>query len=472
MNDRLQKIDAFLKNFFLVAKNNPDLAVDKELIYANFIYDGRHDNIENYFSYWITNFQNKNNIEVFTTERMKGFCHFTNYKESVKNKDHIKMYVSYDAEHIYQNATKIFEFLANNDIAHISKVANHTRNDDVVIRVGSIEDAKIIANYINSTPELLSGRRDCVLFDYNENGIGYAIDYQLSFNSVSSKLVSEYISLKAAELSSEYQINQVGIEDFKIFLINKLNNIEKEDSQSDTEFTNTLEIISLFIKILDQNYNLEEFYEDYSKREYSKSNTVLHSDDSNIDTQIDQFEINKAEFLNKFNSVIFTMLKKYGYDITVNTFEKYIENGEITSFTRDNKARLTMHMTSYEEFKNQLNYYYGDCSVDSIYKLLNDSIELLLGEVKNAIAKTGEKYGKNQSIYAVKKLVSQGTFDGFSRDDNCRGNLENTNVDSSAISILLKYINNDNLNNQSNIASYIEASEIVDSLASYNNNFR
>ena len=154
------------------------------------------------------------------------FCQFISQKPNedlTKNPNHIKLYIPLDAKHIYRGVDKIFNFLSSQNISHISKVDSNIRNDDIVIRLTNLDDAKKL---INST-YLQEGLMPPNPFLYQEGGIAMTCDGTLSFSNALSCMLTEYIKQK----NTNHQLDSINVYDFYSFVNSLYQNLYQSYSK-------------------------------------------------------------------------------------------------------------------------------------------------------------------------------------------------------------------------------------------------
>ena len=168
--ERNEKIDLFLQGIAKIAKENPGIDFKSENVndlvyrrlyhigvdskeynvnlkdqkmpnYHGIVRENRNCHPESAFSYWINSFR-RSKTDVFVHDNWKYFCQFISEdKTAEKSNEHLKVYIPLDSAHIGQGAQIIFQFLEDNNISHLSKIGKAIRFDDIVIRVGKMEDA-------------------------------------------------------------------------------------------------------------------------------------------------------------------------------------------------------------------------------------------------------------------------------------------------------------------------------------------
>ena len=188
MRNRKAEIEATLKDLYISAYHNrielAPAAVYSYLIRRNVspgdlnkrmnsdISDRDAFSDKDFFSRWCRNFENKNNIKVYCASNWKSFCQFENgnLRDDGTN-DYVKVYIPLDYAHIYEGVNKIFNFLADSNIKHQSKVSRHIRFDDVVVRLSCLEDAKKLQAFIDKDPYLKEGMIKPNAFTFSKNHI-------------------------------------------------------------------------------------------------------------------------------------------------------------------------------------------------------------------------------------------------------------------------------------------------------------
>ncbi len=138
------------------------------------------------------NLSSKAIIHYWGGENNDYFMNFCS-DHSVYDKEHIKIYVPLNGENVTVIVTKIFNYIADNNIEHLSKLASETRTDDLVIRVTSIEDAKKIINFINSDAEICAGLyKNALPFDIKCGNVSVAYDKKKAFHEDVANYIEGY----------------------------------------------------------------------------------------------------------------------------------------------------------------------------------------------------------------------------------------------------------------------------------------
>ena len=103
----------------------------------------------------------------------------------------IKLYISVDAENIYDIVTKVINFMQQNNIVTQSKVSKILRCDSFVIRVSNMEEANLVINYVNSLN--YKSKIEPNPFLYREGKVSIARDGSLSYNGTVCNMITNYL---------------------------------------------------------------------------------------------------------------------------------------------------------------------------------------------------------------------------------------------------------------------------------------
>lgn len=332
MNDRLEQVNTVLKDLFLSSEN---YSLNRNVVYNYLRNLGIGDNPQyavnnSFFGDWISRFKNKQNIRVFVSKDWPYFCQFVN--KSVQY-DCVKIYIPLKLDHIYEGANRIFDFLDKNNIAHSSKISSDIRTDDVVVRLSSCEDAQKLQAFIDNDKYIQEGMLRVNPFCFNKNGVGYAFDGTLSYNSVLSTTIANYINDR---ISKEYSVDEINVEDFKVYINECLGNKQYLNKLRDPKHyeRSDPELILNIIKLSLTSNNIKDFNNCYNNdciKQHNESTNLLKDNNDKVEL---------------FNEVILTTMRKYprgcdkkdrdvsGYDY-LNAFF----NGNILGVTRDNNLR-------------------------------------------------------------------------------------------------------------------------------------
>ena len=249
MNNNYAAMQQFLDMLKEFAISNPNRTITKDFVYSNLIRfrtnnpSGQYERIDDNFEYWKERYQSNKQIEVFETDRLKGFCFFT--KGMMKGNE-VKLYIPLGKEHVKEGANELFDFISSTGIEHQSKIATVVRNDNVVVRVNNLEAAKRIIDYVTSNGYIIEGMLEVNPFLPNCNGIGMTMDNNFSFNGELSKLLAEFIE----HLKSFDSLHLVTVESLNTYINNsiyKTHDLELKD------------IYCLLAKTTSKDFSLQDF---------------------------------------------------------------------------------------------------------------------------------------------------------------------------------------------------------------------
>ena len=203
------------------------------------------------------------------------------YREEKPN-DYIKMYIPLDAAHLENGVGRIMGFLANEGIYHVSKVGKHIRFDDVVVRLTNPQDAYRLAEFIKNDSYIQEGLIEADPFAIQKDGIAYACDGSMAYNSVVASLISLYMKAEYGNmvLSPDGVKFDLDIEGFRSFVNNFYNDLVlNPEKQKDlaNDFCDSLSfnvrdcmhIIELVCHSMDPDFTYDDYLEFYRENVYN-----------------------------------------------------------------------------------------------------------------------------------------------------------------------------------------------------------
>ena len=443
--NRYDEMEDFIRQLGIAAKQLGD-KFSKDTVYYHMtrglIADEYKKSIKSYFPEWEKYFKNKGNINVLNPSWWKYFCVFENVKDSYyKSSNPIKMYISVDSTHIKKAAIELFSFLAKEDIHHDSKIGSEIRTDNIVIRVFNKNDAEKIANFIKNNRHIKAGRLNLNPFCFQNNGIGYAIDGNLSYNMVVSNYLCDYVKIT---LNENIKPTISGFTNYienimdNVFINNKGTNayIDKFVEKRSSDFTfeeilnNYYEITLVLISALKGN--------DFSN--YMNCYNYINDKDK-LKERIEYFRLNLVNLEEKkklFAEYVINMYKNYGYDLAYNLIMVYLQTGDVNKVKCDSdlKRRFIATMNPDECYDvlngKDLNYYMEELNLKKTQTPMpalelqqtKSSDALSLSEKKvfldKAILLTYIKYRLPKVEMALEIASINGNFGFFTNDNNIR----------------------------------------------------
>lgn len=222
------------------------------------------------FNNWIQYYSDSPQTECFVSANWRYFCQFISKDNQARMaREHIKMYIPLDGNHIEKGAKMIFDFLEKNKISHLSKIGREIRFDNIVVRLINPEDAKKLIQFVSSNPYLQEGLIKPNPFAFQQNGIAMAVDGSLSFNQTVSQLLKAYMDYKRDSRS----LNNVNVDEFygfirKLymdqFITHRNDRLQQIMGWNPEEEKNYREVIALIIKVHNKDFTLDDYFEHYS----------------------------------------------------------------------------------------------------------------------------------------------------------------------------------------------------------------
>lgn len=467
MNDvssRMDKIDSFLNMWVKIYKQNSNFSFNDpncfNYIYSELIRIGVNPNerkvdnsVNGNFDNWIRYYSNNPKINVFVSEDWKYFCQFISSKDDLQNeKDHIKMYIPLDEAHIISGAKIIFDFLTDNGIKHVSKIGKAIRFDDIVVRLSSEKDALALCNFVRSNRFIQDGLIKPNPFAFSNDGIAIASDGLTSYNSTVSKLLTLYFRTKEKDndfsnVSCSDFLGFVGIYYENVFVNDKdwaraINDfgIDIESDNAAVKILNTKEVVSLFYKSFHPFFSFDSLVSHY------KDNIDAIKNGNEL-REIERFisVIRKSTLVSSFNDFDLlidgfnTMKSKYGQGVAFRNLLSYLNNDNNKKgkyLTRDNNIR---HRFKDAHMRERLNEYLASCNTN-LYDFLMKSglydIDLSEQIIDNGLMENYIKYqrkfqngespydGRNMAMMAFRRMLYGKGYESFTRNNDCRENVE------------------------------------------------
>lgn len=438
--NRSREIDIFLRWLSSIYSNNSGLAISSDTIYDQLrlcrINNNQYEYIENIdISHVQDSMNNKyrynmsnDKLNIFRTSYFWVFENHGDIKndEDFKNVIHnsIKMYIAVDENNIQYVADQIFEFMIQNNIVTQSKISKKMRNDALVLRVATIEDAKKISDFVNNKLNY-SSKNIPNPFLYNEGKVSIAFDGKLSFNSTICDIMATYLYNRRNNNS----LNMVCYNDFINFLNYEYRQIK---NLSDNEYIGVIEQLKSgeyvdryhyeigIYHMLKNNLNgniksIDAFSEVQNKhpleRVFGKKEENNYNDEyevtENMNSNASTIYVSNVNYdLANYYVLLNMMMSYYKIEDVHQIFSKYISDGDIARFTRRDVNGESIRGFAAKNFTPQ-----------KLYDSMNNALWINL---TNAFKKTYEKHGYDQMIRALHKLLLEDNYNGFTNDDNAR----------------------------------------------------
>ena len=486
---RFEEIEILLRKWTHLYENISRLPVPRQYFYDEITnYGLKNSGSKRYyefFEYWKQRFENYPNLKVYESENQRGFLQFNN---SHGYSNHIKIYLSLSEQYLVQGVNMIFDYLAQNNIGHVSKVAQRDRSDVLVLRIEREEDVPQVLDFINSNSFLKENARPISPFTMRSDNVGITFDGYLSYNMTVAMILDNYF----ASRKESNNFNSICLDDLKNYINdyyyrtfidntnlkdfmeldevkNEILRIKKfkpyENNINEKVLINYMHIFNAFKTSLNNNANYNDLINDfreYNKDVYDNASIKKFSDALNKNT----LEENADEKL--IEDYIFYAYNKYSQNkdkVAISILD--FANSKYNAITRDNGFR--------NRFKENLDF-------NQIMRITNkspiDYVNRKLEELnkkaslyEQACYATYKKYGYNQTVYAVEKSLN-GNFSSFTNGESkLRDKLiERFNEEDvkRSIATILKNNFSNNTENIGNMVSHAIEMKIIDEISNNN----
>lgn len=367
MNERITSMENYLAFFRDIYQQNQINAINCNSVYYYLIRDREtYQEIKPYHSKWIKKFRNIPNIKVFVDENWSYFCQFVNsdIRNNINNEhNELKVYISVDEHHIDKAATDIFKFLAAHNIKHISKIGSDERRDAIVIRLENENDLPLLQNFVHNNKNIKKGLIKSNPFLITDGIMGYAMDGELSFNSVISKYISNYLYQKKIN----NQLNSVCLQDFFLYCSNIYNSTfvngndnaliefcQNFDTYLDPKLLNNYREVSKLILTSMQTNDLRYLMEHVKevKNPYHKQNEI-NKIENTLHNKQHQTKTPSSNINQDVELCLDTMFKRFEYTQAITNIKEYIQTSNPTYLTSQNNVRKIISKNySIQEFSN------------------------------------------------------------------------------------------------------------------------
>lgn len=410
-NSRSKEREIFLKYLKDIYFQNPELTILSESIYVELtrfnissdrISQINHDSLVGVQVVLNNKYKNNHEVNTFTSndgnfwviENRMG----KNDKEYLKDiYNGIKLYIPVQTDNFCKIAEKLFNYMINEGIIMQCKIPKEMRNDALVCRVRAKEDVIKVSNYIKSLNYNSNIRPNPFLYD--NGNVCITIDGGLSYNSVISKLLEQYLNTRKLSNSLE----DVCCSDFNDFVKSQIgflsDNSRKafmdlykiDGKQHYNDFITITKILSA---------NLEECLNDNKLFEYQYNKTV-----KNDEVKEEYLEQDYAKIL----YVINTLATYYSIEHVHKIIMQFIKTGEYNLFAR--KLGNTSGIRALIE---------NNFTKEDVKKIISD---LGWRALISASKITYEKYGEGQLFAAIKNVFSGNGISEFTNDYEVRSRL-------------------------------------------------
>ena len=290
---------------------------------------------------------------------------------------------------------KLFEYQnINNDILTNDGILvddrKEMRNDVLVVRVSSKEEAIKVKNYVNSLKYKSTVKANP--FILNTGNVSMTLDCgTISYNWILCKLLKNYFDSKR----SKRELDNVSIKDFskfvkrEIFICSQNSFYLLNEYQNGGDLTNFVKTANVLVDNLDGVLTEDKLFEYQNINNDSLTNDGILVDDRK----------------DKLLYVIYKLSNYYDINYVHKILVHYVNTGEVKVFTRKDSIRnIIMVNFPPDVLKKEI--------VDMGRQTFYECIQLTL-----------EKYNKDQCIYAIARFIINGELDGFTRNHEVRNKL-------------------------------------------------
>lgn len=302
----------------------------------------------------------------------------------------IKLYISVDAENLYDVTTKIIEYIQKENVLTQTKVAKNMRNDVLVVRVSNGEEAKKVIDFVNSLNYKSNIKPNP--FALSSGKASITRDGSLSYNGTVCNMITNY--LRDCRFRNKMDSANIdGLYKYVNDTIKKLKGPYKKEAiqlyQIDTEqkYKDILMTLNIMSKNLDGTISLETIFKEDRNKNISSTSTI------------------KKDDKDKIKYVLSGLSKYYNTSDIHSIMMQYISDGRLEHFTRRDNIRQVMSSFTPEK-------------LDTILS------EMSYNALIDAVIATKEKYPNiNQAEYAIKLFILNSDLSGFTNENNSRSYL-------------------------------------------------
>lgn len=307
-----------------------------------------------------------------------------------KMNNSIKLYVSCDIKNLYNVTKSLFDYIIKENIITQSKIAKEMRNDVLVVRVSTPEEAIKIKNYVNSLKYKSTVKANP--FILNAGNVSMTWDGGMfSYNGILCKLLKNYFDKKR----KKRELINVSGEDFskfirrEIFMCSQNPSYLLNEYQNGSDITNFVKVANILADNLDGVLTEDKLFEYQNINSNSLANDGILVDDRK----------------DKLLYVIYKLSNYYDINYVHKILVHYVNTGEVKVFTRKDSIRNIIIVNFPPDvLKKEI--------VDMGRRTFYECIQLTL-----------EKYNKDQCIYAIARFILNGELDGFTRNYEVRNKL-------------------------------------------------
>lgn len=426
--NNIETSSGLLEFFKNILSNNTNISLTDDMIYDSIIKINVPEEqlsveIDSLFDEWKTKFAA---LDIKVND---DYLEINN--KLLKVPSPLKVYISMDCNHIYKNINKIVNFL--NDTPFQLRISKYIRNDNVIIRLSSIEDLIKLDKFIDDNID--DGLFDPNPFTFVYNKLGITIDGSLSFNSIISNCLYKYL------ISKKDDYNTIQIDDFYNYIIDLYTNtFITLNNYSNMEIPN-IDNILFEEKSIVYYKNLLELI---LKSSEDKFNIKQLEDHFNKVNDIKELAFDKLAY-KTYNSIL--LLKIIYKDQIPNLLDrlyKYIETGEKNYITNEGSLRINIYISNLKEGINKV-LKKNDMNLADLFNKLKTydkdlSVNTLTTskDLQELIKELSETYDYKTAIDIIQVYLHTNDVALFTRNNNLRKKIVDNSLRNNIISVLLE----------------------------------
>ena len=159
---KIEERELFFEHIKKIYMQNPDFEVTPDTIYNELslfnVQNGKkmrisNDNLINIQAQLSNDFRKKDKIKCFSNGYFFAIENRGSYDDKTfydKMNTSIKLYITCDIKNLYNVTSLVFNYMIDENIITQSKIAKEMRNDVLVVRVSTMEEAEKVSKFVNS----------------------------------------------------------------------------------------------------------------------------------------------------------------------------------------------------------------------------------------------------------------------------------------------------------------------------------
>lgn len=449
MSESQIEMEQFLQEMKVLYEKEPQhfntTTIYRKLIQLGVYANELHTTTRQWYPIWEATFQKCTHLDLFNTTLDSKFFQIRNIDTSNKlpTEQFIKLYLPVHRSHFNQCVQRLFLFLDQQIMYHDSKIRKTIANDAIVVRVTNTHDVDKITNFIQNDSLFKSGLIKPNPFTMNNGVFSITKDGHLSYNSVVSAYIEDYIKqeTETVTLSRFYQYlnllyKKTFIEGYDLSITAYLQHLDYNFSEEEDYYKKVYDckyITEILLKVVSGNQLYQEdFLPIYQ-------NSCKEGDIDRLRKFYRTKEASYHEATYYLSMCIEQNIKLQGLKNTMNALKMYIEEQNPNGFTKKENIRNTLlthvpiSILSFildgltpEDYVMKEAYNLGlmkeEVQVDDIDVFMDDLIKGLILTYEKYLNKIDCKVAHEKIIEAV-LLIQKEDFSYITKDKQVRKKL-------------------------------------------------